>query len=1508
MKIINKKLLFFVVLLFFNLFFLVKPVNAAESITIQWNYPSNPSTTPYPQAGSKDQWNKVYDGQFVGTDINGGNWTIPISVPAGVSGPIEIILSYPLDKVDGVDYDWQYLYASMYILESTSATGITLAGTMTYSSCGNAIDQIDAKVYYVPITSPCGSADNQATNSAPTSNLCPPGSVAYPDPVSGSGPWSWICYNPLNNPDTQVSGSSDYTSFPSSGPQVTVTFNSQGGTTEAVPTTESTTQGSTLHYLPANPKKTGYFFTGWYFSPDTGGGIFNSTTVVTSDITVYAHWNNNPTVSWSPNSTGEKTCASLGTGWHCRSAYDPAGNILKCNTPAPSGFVMCTPYIGEAEWYADTNPPTNSNGDTVCAPHGYWSGGACISAEDSSGNSIDCSTNSLGGYAWCAGAPITLLSWSPNSSGNFSCAIRNQTCYAAYDYSGDNISCSASISSGFAFCDGPSESSNPPVVWSPVTNGYAECTAMRGSPSPCAYARDSSGNPIDCGTFTTKGNANCSYTSSGPNNYPPHFWNAESSGNESCSKFGSGYAGDGSTCLYAFDSSGNSIDCSEMTLSGLAMCSPLSGGGPMEWITPASGDSCTNCAPLDPATSNSSGNIACRDGVCLGAYDDSGNIITCSTEVSNGHVLCDSETTYQNIFWRSPYVKWNSAAKTGNLVCNNLYDFSCARVTDLVTGRQIDCGATTVNGDAVCVAPYGVYYMDMFWFPFSSGDSVCAEYNGECLSATNSTGDSIPCSDEVNVGTASCKKAYDVITLDPGFWNKTYTGNASCASLTGWNDPNPGVCLYAYDSYSGRNIGCGTSSQHGVAQCLSEGSGISNQPWIENSNGDTACGSKNQVCLIVYNSQGSSIGCTDFISDGIAICAGNLSDDGVSVLWPFYPPASSSDNPVCNGNDPSCAYVYNPGQTYIDCSVPSSDGTNQCGYTSITVGLGDGGCSSPDTDGTCGPADGEASLVAPSAGNLCLTGTASSISGTGPWTWTCSGTSGTDSTTPCTKIMTTIPCEPTYSNSTVSCLVKDPHNESCTFDMDCGPDPDLEGGGVCRNNFCYREDQSRCSNNQGCSSATNYYCSEEVGTGCLNAWCDKSVDKCYEPICPGQTQDPVYDSSSGDCYCSSATVGTNADCSAPVIINGTCGSADGEVATVIPTDPATLCSTGTASSVSGTGPPWTWTCSGNEGGITASCSTQGFFRGTCGSADGVPTLVAPTANLCSTGTAINFSGTGPWTWTCAGVEDGNASCSAPSSGTLPIVTQVGDGSQGADALKLDVDTPLTIGVSGTFQPFYCQDTLDIYWNYVDLSSPELKFDFQIASSDFDRNSDNCPDSGCVVSDLGNTKISQSEQFSFQQGQQNSLSYNTKYYWRVRVYDSNNNSSVWYYGHTFRTPAHAYPNPGFTPSPASAPLISGIDSVTFTDSSMCFDSTETSYLCSSKNNPSGQPNQYSWTFGDNGDHVDDSTVGSPSHNYTVIGTYISSLQVCDDVDCCSTSSSITVRNPLGVPIWKEVSPF
>lgn len=102
------------------------------------------------------------------------------------------------------------------------------------------------------------------------------------------------------------------------------------------------------------------------------------------------------------------------------------------------------------------------------------------------------------------------------------------------------------------------------------------------------------------------------------------------------------------------------------------------------------------------------------------------------------------------------------------------------------------------------------------------------------------------------------------------------------------------------------------------------------------------------------------------------------------------------------------------------------------------------------------------------------------------------------------------------------------------------------------------------------------------------------------------------------------------------IVNGTCGAAHLSVTPVAPT--ANLCTAGTASALTGIG-PWSWTCQGSGAGADENCIAGPAvinINGVCGPSNGLNLIAAPTNNFCATGSASPVTGTGPWNWTCVG--------------------------------------------------------------------------------------------------------------------------------------------------------------------------------------------------------------------------------------------------------------------------------
>ncbi|GHT56525.1 hypothetical protein FACS1894109_05730 [Spirochaetia bacterium] len=94
----------------------------------------------------------------------------------------------------------------------------------------------------------------------------------------------------------------------------TVTFDKNGGDTEADPNTAGVAAGNTVNPLPTQPARTGYTFVGWNRAANGGGTVFDATTTVAAAITVYAQWTaNTHTVVYNANGGTGTTANSTHT-------------------------------------------------------------------------------------------------------------------------------------------------------------------------------------------------------------------------------------------------------------------------------------------------------------------------------------------------------------------------------------------------------------------------------------------------------------------------------------------------------------------------------------------------------------------------------------------------------------------------------------------------------------------------------------------------------------------------------------------------------------------------------------------------------------------------------------------------------------------------------------------------------------------------------------------------------------------------------------------------------------------------------------------------------------------------------------------------------------------------------------------------------------------------------------------------------------------------------------------
>ncbi len=128
------------------------------------------------------------------------------------------------------------------------------------------------------------------------------------------------------------------------------------------------------------------------------------------------------------------------------------------------------------------------------------------------------------------------------------------------------------------------------------------------------------------------------------------------------------------------------------------------------------------------------------------------------------------------------------------------------------------------------------------------------------------------------------------------------------------------------------------------------------------------------------------------------------------------------------------------------------------------------------------------------------------------------------------------------------------------------------------------------------------------------------------------------------CALNMATLRTVSAAFATSPVAGACGGAKDTPTATQPTD---LCANGTtASSVSLANNLYSWTCAGINSSSTASCTAPQIVNGSCGTPPGIPLQSTPTTNLCATGsagtvTAPSAGNSYNYTWACAGIGTGS---------------------------------------------------------------------------------------------------------------------------------------------------------------------------------------------------------------------------------------------------------------------------
>jgi len=331
----------------------------------------------------------------------------------------------------------------------------------------------------------------------------------------------------------------------------------------------------------------------------------------------------------------------------------------------------------------------------------------------------------------------------------------------------------------------------------------------------------------------------------------------------------------------------------------------------------------------------------------------------------------------------------------------------------------------------------------------------------------------------------------------------------------------------------------------------------------------------------IFNGQfaGTCNGARGFALDGEATL---YVVDGTGRLWKV--PQGSSPALIVTASigittwSPSQIAVDGGGNAYV---IDASTGSvYELGGVSFVTAL-------TRSDGACGAANNQILPAAPAQpADLCANGASSSVSGTGPWTWTCTGLNG---------------------GATAFCATS-----SGPLAGSCGP---------------------------------------------ANGAAFSSVPTPAAGLCATGLASAILGAGPWNWNCGGLNGGATAPCSASVTaskVNGACGPSSGAALGLPPTD--NLCTAGAASALTGTG-PWSWTCSGFNGGSAAHCASivpATGIDGACGASAGVSFTSPPSVNLCAAGSYSGMSGSGPWTWSCTGLGAGStAACSTAAPSITP---------------------------------------------------------------------------------------------------------------------------------------------------------------------------------------------------------------------------------------------------------------
>ena len=617
--------------------------------------------------------------------------------------------------------------------------------------------------------------------------------------------------------------------------------------------------------------------------------------------------------------------------------------------------------------------------------------------------------------------------------------------------------------------------------------------------------------------------------------------------------------------------------------------------------------------------------------------------------------------------------------------------------------------------------------------PPSGGGGV----NGACGSAHGSNPDSSPTTGLCAAGTASAVSGTTMLNA----WTWTCQGSGGGTTASCNTAPSAGchntfevkTCCPVETSGSDCPAGQGakkaffgsppsgnpcricSASTPVVDGACGASAGTCSTGTVSGDNGATACGTTR-----TWTCSGSGGGSNASCSKANPLCAVNGTCGSADTVGTMSAPSSN----LCSSGTATAVSGTGPwtwncnganGGTNASCSAPlmqngvcgsangvgvtSAPSSNLCSSGTATAVSGAGpwswncngvnggtnaSCSAPlRVNASCGSANGVGAYTAPSSG-LCSPGTASAVSGAGPFTWTCAGSNGGANASCAAPLRQDAQCGASHNGnfytapSTNLCSVGSPTavsgagpwvwtcngvnggaNASCTANKSingvCGTangvsTPTSPSSGLCSAGSATAVTNSSYTWNWNCNGingGTTAICNapQKVHGSCGPANGSNVYTKPTSGLCATGNATAVVGAGPFDWNCNGINGGNNVSCSANLVVNGVCGPADGQYSASAPT--SGLCSAGAATAVAGTG-PYTWNCSGANGGTASGCSSQAIIHGACGPSNNMPTASAPVSGLCSAGTASAVAGIGPWTWSCNGSGGGSKSnCTAP---------------------------------------------------------------------------------------------------------------------------------------------------------------------------------------------------------------------------------------------------------------------